>query len=57
LVAATSAAARVCGLGHREGLQDGFDSDLIVVKGDLQKDLNALQRVRMVVRAGLPVQI
>ena len=38
LVAATFAAARVCGLGHRKGLlQDGFDADLIVVDGDLHK--------------------
>lgn len=58
LVAATSAAARVCGLGHRKGLlQDGFDADLIVVDGDLHNDLSALQSVRMVVLAGLPVRI
>jgi len=58
LGAATSAAARVCGLGHRKGLlQDGYDADLIVVEGDLQNDLSALQSVRMVVLAGLPVRI
>jgi imidazolonepropionase-like amidohydrolase len=56
LVGATSAAARVCGLGHRKGLlQDGCDADLIVVDGDLQNDLSALQSIRMVVLAGLPV--
>jgi imidazolonepropionase-like amidohydrolase len=58
LGAATSAAARVCGLGHRKGLlQDGYDADLIVVDGDLQNDLSALQSVRMVVLAGLPVRL
>jgi imidazolonepropionase-like amidohydrolase len=58
LVAATSAAARVCGLGRRKGLlRDGYDADLIVVAGDLQSDLSALQHVRMVVLAGLPVRL
>jgi imidazolonepropionase-like amidohydrolase len=58
LGAATSTAARVCGLGHRKGLlQDGYDADLIVVDGDLQNDLSALQSVRMVVLAGLPVRL
>ena len=58
LVAATSAAARICGLGHRKGLlQDGYDADLIVVDGDLQGDLSALQSVSMVVLAGLPVRL
>ena len=58
LVAATSAAARVCRLEHRKGLlRQGYDADLIVVDGDLQRDLNALQSVRMVVLAGQPVHI
>jgi imidazolonepropionase-like amidohydrolase len=56
LVAATSGAARVCGLGHRKGLlREGYDADLIVVEGDLQSDLSALQRVDLVVVAGQPV--
>jgi imidazolonepropionase-like amidohydrolase len=45
---ATSEAAR--GLKHRKGLlRKGYDADLIVVDGDLQTDLSALQRVRPVV--------
>jgi imidazolonepropionase-like amidohydrolase len=38
-------------------LQDGYDADLIVVDGDLQSDLSALQSVSMVVLAGLPVRL
>jgi imidazolonepropionase-like amidohydrolase len=46
----------VCGLGHRKGLlREGYDADLIVVEGDLQSDLSALQRVDLVVVAGQPV--
>jgi Amidohydrolase family len=56
LTAATSMAARVCGLAHRKGLlRAGHDADLIVVDGDLQVDLSALQRIRLVVLAGEPV--
>jgi len=56
LAAATSEAARVCGLKHRKGLlRKGYDADLIVVDGDLQTDLTALQRVRLVVLSGKSV--
>jgi imidazolonepropionase-like amidohydrolase len=56
VAAATSEAARVCGLNHRKGLlRKGYDADLIVVDGDLQIDLTALQRVRLVVLAGKSV--
>jgi imidazolonepropionase-like amidohydrolase len=56
VAAATSEAARVCGLEHRKGLiRKGYDADLIVVDGDLQTDLTALQRVRLVVLAGKSV--
>jgi imidazolonepropionase-like amidohydrolase len=56
VAAATSEAARVCGLGHQKGLlRKGYDADLLVVDGDLQTDLTALQRVRLVVLAGEPV--
>jgi imidazolonepropionase-like amidohydrolase len=56
LVAATSQAARVCGLEHRKGLlKKGYDADLVIVDGDLQVDLTALQRVRSVLLAGEPV--
>jgi imidazolonepropionase-like amidohydrolase len=53
VAAATSEAARVCSLGHQKGLlRKGYAADLIVVDGDLQTDLTALQRVRLVVLAG-----
>jgi imidazolonepropionase-like amidohydrolase len=56
VAAATSEAARVCGLTHRKGLlRMGYDADLVVVDGDLQTDLTALQRVRLVVLAGKSV--
>jgi imidazolonepropionase-like amidohydrolase len=56
VAAATSEAARVCGLKHRKGLlRKGYDADLIVVDGDLKTDLTALQRVRLVVLAGKSV--
>jgi imidazolonepropionase-like amidohydrolase len=43
-------------LKHRKGLlRQGYDGDLIVVDGDLQIDLTALQRVRLVVLAGKSV--
>ena len=51
---AISSAARL----YRKGLlRQGYDADLIAVDGDLQRDLNALQSVRMVVLAGQPVHI
>ena len=53
VAAATSKAARVCRLEHQKGpLRKGLDPDLIVVDGDLQSDLSALQRVRLVMLAG-----
>jgi imidazolonepropionase-like amidohydrolase len=56
LAAATSEAARICGLEHQKGLlRTGYDADLIVVDGDLQTDRTALQRVRLVVLAGKSV--
>ena len=56
VAAATSEAARVCGLNHRKGLlRKGCDADLIVVDGDLQIHLTALHRVRLVVLAGKSV--
>ena len=42
VAAATSEAARVCGLKHRKGLlRKGYDADLLVVDGDLQTYLTA----------------
>jgi imidazolonepropionase-like amidohydrolase len=56
LAASTSTAAQVCGLGQRKGrLATGYDADLIVVAGDLARDLTGLREVRQVVLRGQPV--
>ena len=56
VAAATSEPARDCGLKHRKGLlRKGYDADLIVLDVDLQIDLTALQRLRLVVLAGKSV--
>ncbi|MEX5720410.1 amidohydrolase family protein [Geodermatophilus maliterrae] len=56
LTAATSRAARACGLGGRTGrLAAGYDADLLVADGDVTADLTALQRPRVVVTRGREV--
>ena len=53
LAAATSTAARACGVDDRKGrLRNGFDADLLVVQGDLSADVDAVGVVRAVVVAG-----
>jgi imidazolonepropionase-like amidohydrolase len=53
LATATSAAAAACGLGESKGrLRAGHDADVVVVDGDLSRDLTALRRVREVVVRG-----
>jgi imidazolonepropionase-like amidohydrolase len=53
LVASTSLAAEVCGVGERKGrLRNGYDADVLVVNGDLAADVGALTRVRSVVLGG-----
>jgi imidazolonepropionase-like amidohydrolase len=53
LVASTSTAAEVCGLGTATGsLRRGYDADLLVVDGDLATDLDLLWQVRQVVLRG-----
>jgi len=53
LAASTSTAAQVCGLGERKGrLASGYDADLVVVAGDLARDVTALRNVRQVVLRG-----
>jgi imidazolonepropionase-like amidohydrolase len=57
LAASTSIAAQVCGLGERKGrLARGYDADLIVVAGDLARDVTGLREVRQVVLRGQPVE-
>ena len=56
LAAATSVAARACGLGDRTGrLAPGLDADLLLVDGDPLTDVTALQRPRVVVSRGREV--
>jgi imidazolonepropionase-like amidohydrolase len=56
LAASTSIAAQVCGLGERKGrLASGYDADLVLVAGDLARDVTGLREVRQVVLRGQPV--
>lgn len=56
LAAATSAAALACGLAGSVGrLRPGLVADLLVVDGDLERDVLALTRVRDVVLRGRPL--
>jgi imidazolonepropionase-like amidohydrolase len=53
LAASTSVAAGVCAVGDRKGLlRAGYDADICIVQGDLQADVQALERVRTVVLGG-----
>jgi imidazolonepropionase-like amidohydrolase len=53
LAASTRTAAQVCGLGHRKGrLAAGYDADLVVVAGDLARDVTGLREVRQVALRG-----
>jgi imidazolonepropionase-like amidohydrolase len=56
LQTATSVAAESCGIGARKGwLAPGMDADILAVGGDVLADLNALDEVRAVFRAGVRV--
>ncbi|MGD9891776.1 MAG: amidohydrolase family protein [Dehalococcoidia bacterium] len=56
LQTATSAAADSCGIENRKGhLAPGMDADILAVGGDVLADLNALDDVRAVYRAGVRV--
>jgi imidazolonepropionase-like amidohydrolase len=58
LAAATGRAARACGLADRTGrLAAGLDADLLLVEGDVTRDLTALQRPRLVVSRGREVAL
>ena len=57
LVATTSRAAEVCGLGDRTGrLAPGFDADVLAVDGDPLTEPAALRRVRAVFARGVRVR-
>ena len=56
LVASTSLAAEVCGVGDQKGLlRKGYDADILIVEGDLAADVDALTRVRSVLLGGVVV--
>jgi imidazolonepropionase-like amidohydrolase len=58
LAAATSAAAGACGLGSSRGrLRPGMAADLLVVEDDLEEDVAALTRPRLVVLRGRAVPL
>ncbi|MET0965452.1 MAG: amidohydrolase family protein, partial [Nakamurella sp.] len=53
LAGATSVAAQACSVDDRKGLlRAGYDSDVLVVNGDLQEDVGALAAVRTVILGG-----
>jgi imidazolonepropionase-like amidohydrolase len=55
LTTATSRAADVCGLRTTTGrLEAGLEADLLVVDGDLSRDIDALHRVSLVMVGGQP---
>jgi imidazolonepropionase-like amidohydrolase len=56
LRAATSEAARLLGAMDRGAIAVGLRADLVVVDGDLERDLSALDRVVTVYRGGVPVE-
>lgn len=57
LAAATSWAAQACGVQDRKGwLREGYDADVIAVRGDLRTDVTALSDVRTVVLGGIIVR-
>jgi imidazolonepropionase-like amidohydrolase len=55
LRSATSEAAALLGLSDRGLLEEGRRADLLVVNGDLERDLSALENVRQVFVAGRAV--
>jgi imidazolonepropionase-like amidohydrolase len=58
LGAATSGAARSCGLAHRTGrLAAGLDADVLAVDGDPLTDITAVRDVRLVLSRGREVPL
>ncbi len=56
LAAATSLAAKTCGVGDRKGfLRSGYDADLIVVDGDLISQPIAPLTIRSILLGGTPI--
>jgi imidazolonepropionase-like amidohydrolase len=54
ITSATSVTAKAIGLGDRLGaIAPGLDADLIAVRGDPSKDIQALKRMTFVMRAGV----
>jgi len=54
ITSATSLAAKALGLGDRLGvIAPGFDADIIAMKGDPSKDINATREVVFVMRSGV----
>jgi imidazolonepropionase-like amidohydrolase len=57
LRAVNSVAAEPCGLGNRKGrIAQGYDADLLAVRGDPLTDPTDLRNVAAVFRAGKPVR-
>ena len=53
IISATSLAAESLNLGDRVGaLAPGMDADIVGIEGDPLRDINALRRVRFVMKGG-----
>jgi imidazolonepropionase-like amidohydrolase len=58
LAAATSVAADACRLGSETGrLAKGLSADILLVEGDVSKDVSLLSRPQEVLVRGTPVQV
>jgi len=56
VASATAVAAQACGLAHVTGrLQPGLAADILVVDGNLERDIAVLQRPAMVLIRGNPL--
>ena len=58
LIAATTAAAAALGLGDRLGqIANGYDADLIAVRGDPTRDITTMRNIVFVMRGGVPFAV
>jgi imidazolonepropionase-like amidohydrolase len=57
IISATKNAAEVCGLGSELGtLERGKIADILVIDGNLLKDLTNLTKVKLVIKGGVTIR-